>query len=252
MNAFSLVGIVGGLKEKDALPLYQQLQHGLRRAIETNLLAPDQALPPERDLADGFAVSRITVRKALEGLVTEGLLVRRQGSGTFVAGRVEKNFAKLTSFTEDMTSRGRSPGSAWLKKARDTITPDEAMTFGLPPGTPVYRFHRLRYADGAPMALEYCTVQAFCLPCVNDLANSLYAALESHGHRPTRALQRLRAVRFNNAQAELLKAKPGDAGLLVERRGFLGDGRAIEFSYSYYRGDTYDFVAELTLTGADM
>jgi GntR family transcriptional regulator len=247
MNALSLAGIVGRLKESDALPLYQQLQRGLRRAIETNVLAPDDALPPERDLAQGFAVSRITIRKALESLVEEGLLVRRQGSGTFVAGRVEKNFAKLTSFTEDMVSRGRFPTSKWLKKARVTLTPDESITIGLSPGTPVYHFHRLRYADGAPMALEFCTVQAFCLPSVNDVTDSLYAALESHGHRPTRALQRLRAVRFNQAQAELLKAEPGAPGLLVERRGFLGDGRAIEFSHSYYRGDTYDFVAELSL-----
>ena len=82
MNTLSLVGVVGRLKEGDVLPLYQQLQRGLRRAIETNVLAPDDALPPERDLAQGFAVSRITVRKALEGLVEEGLLVRRQGSGT--------------------------------------------------------------------------------------------------------------------------------------------------------------------------
>ena len=132
-----------------------------------------------------------------------------------------------------------------------TVTPDEAITIGLSPGTPVYRFHRLRYADGAPMALEFCTVQAFCLPSVDDVTDSLYAALESHGHRPTRALQRLRAVRFNPAQAELLQAEPGAPGLLVERRGFLGDGRAIEFAHSYYRGDTYDFVAELSLSDAE-
>ncbi len=250
MNAHSLVGIVGRLQDCDALPLYQQLQRGLRRAIESNVLTPEEALPPERDLAQSFAVSRITIRKALEGLVEEGLLIRRQGSGTFIAGRVEKNFAKLTSFTEDMVSRGRSPASVWLKKARGALTPDESITIGLPPGTQVYRFHRLRYADGIPMALEFCTVQAFCLPSMDDVADSLYAALETHGHRPTRALQRLRAIRFNQTQAELLKAESGGPGLLVERRGFLGDGRAIEFSQSYYRGDTYDFVAELSLVDA--
>ena len=65
------------------------------------------------------------------------------------------------------------------------------------------------------------------------------------GHRPTRALQRLRAVLFTADQAELLRAREHDAGLLVERRGFLPDGRAVEFSQSYYRGDIYDFVAEL-------
>ncbi|HEU0202039.1 MAG TPA: UTRA domain-containing protein, partial [Burkholderiaceae bacterium] len=66
------------------------------------------------------------------------------------------------------------------------------------------------------------------------------------GNRPVRALQRLRALLLNEEQAKLLEAKPGDAGLLVERLGYLRDGRAIELSDSVYRGDMYDFVAELT------
>jgi GntR family transcriptional regulator len=78
---------------------------------------------------------------------------------------------------------------------------------------------------------------------------SLYEALDAAGHRPARALQRLRAVLFTAEQAGLLNVRPGDAGLLIERRGFLKDGRAVEFTQSYYRGDAYDFVAELnTLT----
>lgn len=241
----SLSEIIGALDESNSQPLYQQLQRGLRQAIEMKLLGPDDALPPERDLAEEFKVSRITVRKALDGLVSEGLLTRRQGSGTFVAGRVEKNFSKLTSFSEDMVARGRTPHSVWLKKSKGTVTPEEALTMGLSPGTPVYRFNRLRFADDAPMALEFCTVQAFCLPSIDAVESSLYMALEKAGYRPVRALQRLRAVLFNAEQAELLRAQPGDAGLLVERRGFLRDGQAVEFSQSYYRGDTYDFVAEL-------
>ncbi|HWA92179.1 MAG TPA: GntR family transcriptional regulator [Rhizomicrobium sp.] len=241
----SLTALIGRLDEADNLPLYQQLQRGLRQAIENKLLGPDDALPPERDLAEQFKVSRITVRKALDGLVSEGLLTRRQGSGTFISGRVEKNFSKLTSFTEDMIARGRTPRSSWLRKSKGSVTPEESLTMGLSPGTPVYRFHRLRFADDAPMALEYCTVPAFCLPSADAVESSLYAALERAGHRPTRALQRLRAVLFTAEQAELLGAQERDAGLLVERRGFLPDGRAVEFSQSYYRGDTYDFVAEL-------
>ncbi|MBU6297688.1 MAG: GntR family transcriptional regulator [Alphaproteobacteria bacterium] len=240
-----LSAIIGSLDESNNLPLYQQLQRGLRQAIEMKLLSANDALPPERDIADEFSISRITVRKALDGLVSEGFLTRRQGSGTFVAGRVEKNFSKLTSFSEDMIARGRTPHSVWLKKSKGTVTPEESLTMGLSPGTPVYRFNRLRFADDAPMALEFCTVQAFCLPSVEAVETSLYLALEKTGNRPTRALQRLRAVLLNAEQADLLGAKEGDAGLLVERRGFLRDGRAVEFSQSYYRGDTYDFVAEL-------
>jgi GntR family transcriptional regulator len=236
------------LDEEHALPLYQQLQRRLRDAIENRILGPEDALPPERDLAEELTVSRITVRKAIDGLVEEGLLVRRQGSGTFVSNRVEKNFSKLTSFSEDMRARGRKPRSVWLNRAPGTVTPEESLPLRSSPGTPVYRFNRIRYADEVPMALEYATVLAFCLPSIDAVESSLYEALERTGNRPVRALQRLRAVLFTAEQAKLLKAKEADAGLLVERLGFLKDGRAVEFSQSFYRGDIYDFVAELSAT----
>ena len=197
------------------------MQRALREAIDRRILDADDALPPERDLADEFGVSRITVRKAIDGLVSEGLLMRRQGSGTFVRGRVEKNFSMLTSFSEDMRARGRNPRSEWLKRASGTVTPEEALTLRSSPGTPVYRFHRLRFADDAPMSVEYATIVAACLPSLDAVESSLYQALEQAGNRPVRALQRLRAVLLTREQAELLCAKPGDAGLLVERLGFL-------------------------------
>jgi GntR family transcriptional regulator len=232
--------------QASTLPLYQQLQRKLRLAIENRVLGADDALPPERDLAEELNVSRITVRKAIDGLVDEGLLIRKQGSGTFVTNRVEKNFAKLTSFSEDMRARGRKPRSVWLDRAAGTVTPGESLTLRSSPGTPVYRFSRIRYADDAPMALEYATVLADCLPSVESVETSLYEALERTGNRPVRALQRLRAVLLTTEQAQLLKAQEKDAGLLVERVGFLKDGRAVEFSQSFYRGDIYDFVAELS------
>lgn len=236
------------LDNSSDLPLYQQLQRALRDAIERRALSPEDALPSERDLADELQISRITVRKALDGLVGEGVLVRRQGSGTFVSARVEKNFSKLTSFSEDMRARGRTPRSEWLKRTEGTVTPEEALSLGLSPGTPVYRFHRIRIADETPMSIEYATVLASCLPSIKAVETSLYEALERTGNRPVRALQRLRAVLLNAEQAKLLGAREKDAGLLVERLGFLKDGRAVEFSQSYYRGDIYDFVAELSLS----
>ena len=242
----TLSQILRPLDAKSSLPLYQQLQRALRDAIERRVLGPDDALPAERDLATELEVSRITVRKAVDGLVTEGLLVRRQGSGTFVCARVEKNFSKLTSFSEDMRARGRTPRSVWLRRSAGTVTPEESLTLRSSPGTPVYRFQRIRFADDAPMALEYATVLASCLPSLEAVESSLYEALEQTGNRPVRALQRLRAVLLTAEQAELLGAKERDAGLLVERLGFHKDGRAVEFSQSYYRGDIYDFVAELS------
>ncbi len=245
----SLADILQTLDPNNSLPLYQQLQRALREAIERRILGPDDALPSERQLATALGVSRITVRKAIDGLASEGLLVSRQGSGNFVCARIDKNFAKLTSFSEDMRSRGRVPHSEWLRRTEGTVAPEEALKLALSPGTQVFRFHRLRYADDTPMCLEYATIVASFLPSLEAVDDSLYDALERVNHRPVRALQRLRALLLNDEQAKLLAAKSGDAGLLVERLGYLRDGRAVEFCQSFYRGDTYDFVAELSLSG---
>lgn len=242
----SLIESVGRLHKDAATPLYLQLQKGLRDAIENRVVPAEAAIPTERDLAEEFAISRITVRKAIDGLVSEGLLSRRRGAGTFVvAPRVEKSFSRLTSFSEDMIARGRRPHSVWVSKSEGAVTPEEALSLGLSPGTSVYRFHRVRYADDLPMALEYSTVPGYCLDSLDAVGASLYEALEEAGHLPVRALQRLRAINFSADQAETLDVAPGDAGLFIERRGFLVDGRNAEFTQSYYRGDAYDLVAEL-------
>ena len=193
------------------------------------MLGPQDALPPERELAAELAVSRITVRKALDGLVADGLLTRRQGAGTFVSGRVEKQFAKLTSFSEDMTARGRTPRSEWLLRASGTVTPEESLTLGLSPGAPVYRFHRIRFADDAPMALEYSTIPAFA-PAQRRGRRDLALRRAPGGRKPSdaRAAAAARGAASTASSAELLGVEPGDAGLLIERRGFLDDGRVIE------------------------
>ena len=235
-----------GLRRHDPQPLYLQLQKLLRDAISGALVAQDEAIPTERDLAEEFAVSRITVRKAVDALVDEGLLARRRGAGTFVIGRrVEKSFSKLSSFSEDMRSRGRSPHSVWVGRSSGAVTPEEALSLGLSPGSMVYRFSRVRFADGRSMALEQSTIPAYCLPSADAVEESLYEALERNGHRPVRALQRLRAIAFTPQQAEALGTEAGAPGLFIERIGFLADGRAAEFTQSHYRGDSYDVVAEL-------
>jgi len=236
---------VGRLDTKGGAPLYLQLQRVLRSAIESHVLTPDEALPPERELADAYKISRVTVRKALDGLVHARLLTRRQGAGTFVAARVEKNFATISSFTEDMLSRGREPHSEWLSRSEGTVMPEEALALGLGPGSPVYRLSRIRYADGESMALEHATVPKNALESLESVGDSLYDALGKS--RPVRVLQRLRAVLFTPDQAQLLKIEAGSAGLEIERRGFAADGRTVEFTKSYYRGDAYDFVAELNV-----
>jgi len=242
----SLESMVPPLDRSNPTPLYRQLRRSLREAIVQDDLAPDESLPAERDIAIDFGVSRITVRKAIDGLVEEGLLDRRHGAGTFVASRIQKNMAALSSFSEDIASRGWQSSSEWLSKTEAKVTPSESLGFGLPPDTVVYRFDRIRYAEDKPLALEHAIVPASCLPSLDAVGTSLYAALELTKSRPTKALQRLQAVAFDAEQARLLHVNEGDPGLFIERRGYLGDGRIVEVTRSFYRGDAYDFVAELS------
>ncbi|GLS20930.1 GntR family transcriptional regulator [Labrys miyagiensis] len=239
-----------GLPADDPAPLYLRLQERIRSAIQRGDLRPLDALPGERDIAEAFSVSRVTVRKALAGLVETGLLKQRQGSGTFVAAppqRVEQPLSRLTSFTEDMHSRGFVSTSRWLKREVSLASPQEAMRLSLSPTETVCRLSRLRLADDTPMAIERATISTRYLPDPNLVGQSLYAVLEERGVRPVRALQRLSAANLGPEEATLLDVPPGSAALSIDRLAFLETGTPIEFTHSWYRGDAYDFVAELTL-----
>ena len=233
-----------------ALPLYRRLHDHIAGAIDRGVLKPTQALPGERDIARDMAVSRVTVRKALAGLVEAGLLEQRQGSGTFVARRpprVEQALSRLTSFTDDMHVRGLTTTSRWLRRELSHPTAREALHLGLSPTDRVCHLRRLRLADGAPMAVENAAVPRALVPDPEAVEGSLYAVLESSGFKPVRALQRLAAANLDGEVAGLLDVSPGSAALSIERVAYATDGRAVEFTHSYFRGDTYDFVAELTL-----
>ncbi len=230
-----------------AAPLYRRVQHGIRSAIEGGALRGDDVLPGERDLARDIGVSRITVRRAVQELADEGLLVQRQGAGTFVMSRVEQPLSRLTSFTDDMTARGLTPGVEWLSRSVGKATPDEALALNLSPGSEVSRLYRLRSAADRPMCLEHATLPRTMLGDPSRVETSLYQILEQDGYRPVRALQRLRAQLFDEEHARLMGVSPGSACLYIERRSFLADGTPVELVRSHYRGDSYDFVAELQL-----
>ena len=224
---------------------YLRLRRAIRTVVEHRDIEPGQALPSERDLSQALGLSRVTVRKAIAGLVEEGLLTQRHGAGTFVAERIVKPMSRLTSFTEDLRARGLNPRSEFFERGIGEVTPEEAMAMNLSPGAAVVRLHRVRYAGDEPLAIERSAVPLALLPDPGLVEDSLYEALDQLGNRPTRALQRLRAVILGPAQLRLLRLPTGSAGLNIERRSFLDDGRIVEFTNSWYRGDIYDFVAEL-------
>lgn len=234
-------------------PLYLQLKRWIEDAIERGAINPGDALPSERDLALRADVSRVTVRKAVQHLVQDGVLVQRHGSGTFVAPppqRVEQSLSQLTSFTEDMARRGMAVHAQWLERGLYIPSPEETIILGLGSGQQVARISRLRLTGETPLAIERASLSADVLPDPVSIQDLLYKHLERSGNRPVRAIQRIRASNLTESDAQLLLVPVGSAGLSIERTSYLASGRVIEFTRSIYRGDTYDFVAELRLGDA--
>lgn len=235
-------------------PLYLRLKKTIEDAVQRGIIGPGDALPSERDIAIKADISRVTVRKAVQDLVKGGVLIQRHGSGTFVAprvDRVEQSLSRLTSFTEDMARRGMAARSEWLDRGIYPPSPDEMMVLGLSAKELVARVSRLRIADDTPLAIERASLSTAALPDPEAVTSSLYLELEKTGNRPVRAVQRISAANLGEADARLLDVPAGSASLRIERISYLVTGRVIEFTRSIYRGDAYDFVAELRLGGSE-
>ena len=226
-------------------PIYLRLAQTLREKIVTGKIGTGDALPSERELCEILGASRVTVRHAIETLIGEGLIVRRQGSGTYVAPRIEAPGAFLSSFSEDASARGESIGAIWMIKTYSTASAEEARVLEIEANHRVLRLGRVRLANGEPLAIENAIVPAEFLPDLEGLGDSLYAALALRGYRPVTGTQKIRASLATPTEAGLLSMMEKSELLRIERVTRLADGRPVEFTRSAYRGDRYDFVSEL-------
>lgn len=226
-------------------PRYRWLANQLSEQIKQGGWPPGEAMPPERKIAAQYQVSRVTVRRALRHLGEAGLIEQRQGSGTYVSQRMRQPLSILTSFSEDVRARGSVPESEFLDRSIGAASPEEAIGLGLKPGARVSRITRLRHADGISLAVEIATIVEDALPDPEAVEQSLYETLAQRGLRPARAIQRLSAVGLEPRYADLLGVPAGTPGLYIVRVGYTADDTPIEYTRSYFRGDRWDFIAEL-------
>jgi GntR family transcriptional regulator len=233
--------IVDGPKPKHA-----QLREILRKLAQQDL-PPGSPIPSERDLAEQYGVSRLTVRAAVGQLVSEGLLARARGRGTFTAQRRMEAQLYLESFTDDMRRRGHEPGTEVLSHAFETPPPAAATALGLEPADSAYRLFRLRRADGTPLAVERGWYNPRQLPGLLDLdlTRSLYTLMAEHfGVQLSHGRQTVWAEAADRETARLLGVRTGSP-VLVFRRISTADGEAIEDMTSWYRGDLYQVTMQL-------
>lgn len=226
-------------------PIYIQLAGRLRLHIIEGKIDAGQALPSERDLCEIMGASRVTVRKAIELLIDEGLLSRRQGSGTYVTPRIQAPGSFLSSFSEDAEARGEATDTIWMMKVVAVASEEEALLLELPHGAEVARLSRVRMAGGEPLAIENAVVPAEMLPDISKMESSLYQALDKRGNRPVTGQQKIRAALAGPTEARLLSISEKTEILRIERLTRRADGRPVELTRSAYRGERYEFISEL-------
>jgi GntR family transcriptional regulator len=241
--------------ELGPVPLHHQVYLDLQSALDAGEWAPGDRLPPERELAQRYGCSLITVRRALSELAREQRIERTRGRGTHVLHpRLEIDFGGNQSFTEEMQTRGLDPATRLLSARPESAGESVALALGLEIGSPTLYLERLRLADGEPLLLEQVHLPAERFPglLASDLENnSLYDLLtERYGTRIVRAREAIEPVLLRTREAGLLGQAAGRPALLIEGIAYTADGRPIEFARSYVRGDRTRYFVERVVVRA--
>jgi DNA-binding GntR family transcriptional regulator len=222
------------------VPLYHQLAEQLSTAIASGQLEPGDPFENEIAIAERLSLSRPTVRRAIQELVSQGLLLRRRGLGTTVANRKVHRRAELTSLYDDLKRDGGRPATTVLSHE---LVRDEhvATALDLPADAELLSIVRLRLSDDRPLAI----LRNWLPPAYNDItreqleAEGLYAVLRDRGVRPVVAHQTIGARPPTTTERRHLRLKPSEPVLTMTRSAFDAVGSAVEYGDHCYRAQDY-------------
>lgn len=233
-------------------PLYRQIKGLILQALENREWRPGEMIPSESELAARYNVSQGTVRKAIDELAAEHLLVRRQGKGTFVAShndpRAFYRFLRLMPNSGQVEPAKSVPLACWRAKAGS----EAERVLGIRPGDPIIIVRRLLEFSGKPVVLDeiYLPGELFAgltLDLLKETQVSLYSLFETRfGVRMIRAEERLRAVAADRVSAELLQVAEGSPLLSVERTSYTYGDRPVEWRRGLYSTESHHYYNELS------
>lgn len=251
-EALMVDGAAEGVGEAQALgfnPLYMQVKQRMLDRMLSGAWAPGMLLPSEQQIAAEIGVSQGTVRKALDSLQAENLIVRRQGRGTFVAEHTSEralfHFFKLV----DPDGTRALPETVHVALSRTPADADTVVRLGLEPGAPVWVVRRHRALNGAVLVSETIALSADAFPDLDarqPLPNNVYSLYErAYGRTVARAVEELRAVAAPADDAAALGCAEGHPVLLIERVALGLDGRPVEWRRSLCLTDRYRYLSDL-------
>lgn len=228
-------------------PKYYTVKRALLELI--SMLEPGAPVPTERELASRWQTSRTTVRQALTELVVEGRLVRRQGSGTYVAEPKITWPLYLASFSEQVRASGFAPSSQVLSTQRVPASVELAGQLGIAPRSAVYKIERLRLADSWPIAVETSWLSAERFPGLTRLIRSHESLHEilagQYGTRLRTGEESIQTAPATPREAGPLNVDVGTPMLVVSRQNFDVQGAGVEFGVTWFRGDRVTLVTRL-------
>ena len=230
--------------------LYARVENVLAGEITDGDLTIGDQLPTEDSLIARFGVSRITVRRAIQNLVSRGLVEIRRGKGTFVAApRIMHDLKELSGFVEDMQALGHRPTARVIGKEIVTANVTVARQLALTRGERVVRIRRVRLADGIPLSFDetFLTLEIGKKIITNDLkVEPIFSLLERKYDVPLiEAEYKLDAVPAENEVAVALKVKQRSPIFRIERTSYSTGGRPVDYERLHYRGDLVQFVTRL-------
>jgi GntR family transcriptional regulator len=235
--------------ERGPIPLHHQVFRDLRAALDDGEWAPGARMPTERELAERYGCSLITVRHALGELVREGRIERTRGRGTFVlTPRIDRDIAGSLSFAEEMKRRGLDPATrvvtGLIEPAGDTV----AASLAIGPTDPVVYLERVRLGGGQPLILEQARLPAERFPGLLGFdfeRRSLYDILsERYATRIVRAREAVEPVMLRAREAGLLDLPTRSLALRIDGVAFASDGTPVETARSFVRGDRTRYYLE--------
>ena len=235
---------MGELNKSSSVALYQQLVDEIKEMISSGKLSEGDRIMTELELSRNYDISRITVRKAIEILVEEGILIKKQGIGTFVAGkRLTRNMGVFMGFSQNCEANGQKPGTKLLSASLTNPVGSDEKTLGLAENEKVIVLRRLRLIDDVPVILEenhFSQKYAFLLG--EDLERSLYSILEEHGIQAYWGKRRVSICYASAEEAEILGVKKGAALLLMKDICLSQEGEIIHSCKSLIYPERYEIV----------
>ena len=252
-----LIGSEGfRVEHQSPIPLYHQIYLHFRSLIVSNQLTVGELLPSEMKLTEFFSVGRHTIRQALSKLVSDGLVERYSGRGTFVRETDKReSFYLDRSFTQQLADLGLKAHSKVLEKFTGVIDKNSPTHLRKKTGVPFLQLTRIRYGDDIPFGVQTSIILTDRCPNLYQYdfsKESLYNILSSKFQLKIAEIQNeISASNTNEEQSKLINVDIGTPILLEKSVTFLADGEPIEVTNCFYRSDKYHYRIRFKYRGID-